>query len=69
MIDRRIGTTPARAMPLNVGMPRPLGVGATGFMAILGAMPDKEVQRFIDNNAPRLRQTLLSEGLTPVPPT
>lgn len=23
VIDRRIGTTPARAMPLNVGMPRP----------------------------------------------
>jgi DNA-binding IclR family transcriptional regulator len=55
VIDRRIGTTPARAMPLNVGMPRPLGVGATG-LAILGAMPDKEVQRFIDNNASRLRQ-------------
>lgn len=55
VIDRRIGTTPARAMPLNVGMPRPLGVGATG-LAILGAMPDKQVQLFIDNNAPRLRQ-------------
>src|ERR1044072_6626275 len=43
VIDRRIGTTPARAIPLNVGIPRPLGVGATG-LAILGAMPAKEVE-------------------------
>lgn len=55
VIDRRIGTTPARAMPLNVGMPRPLGVGATG-LAILGALPDQEVEDFIDNNAHRLRE-------------
>ena len=55
IVDRRIGTTPARAIPLDVGMPRPLGVGATG-LAILGALPDREVQHFIQNNALRLRQ-------------
>jgi DNA-binding IclR family transcriptional regulator len=55
VVDRRIGTTPIRAMPLNVGMPRPLGVGATG-LAILGALTDKEVEDFIGNNAYRLRE-------------
>ena len=63
VIDRRIGTTPVRAMPLNVGMPRPLGVGATG-LAILGALPDKEVADFIENNAHRLRDhNVRPEGL------
>jgi DNA-binding IclR family transcriptional regulator len=42
-------------MPLDVGMPRPLGVGASG-LAILGALPDREAQHFIENNALRLRQ-------------
>jgi len=55
VIDRRIGTTPARAMPLDVGMPRPLGVGATG-LAILASCADAEVEQFIRNNAPRLRE-------------
>lgn len=55
VIDRRIGTTPARAMPLNVGMPRPLGVGATG-LAILGALGDDEIDDFISKNAHRLRE-------------
>lgn len=55
VIDRRIGTTPARAMPLDVGMPRPLGVGATG-LAILASSPDAEIEHFIRNNAPRLRE-------------
>jgi DNA-binding IclR family transcriptional regulator len=55
VIDRRIGPAPVRAMPLDVGMPRPLGVGATG-LAILGALPDKDVEAFIENNAHRLRE-------------
>jgi DNA-binding IclR family transcriptional regulator len=55
VIDRRIGTTPVRAMPLNVGMRRPLGVGATG-LAILAALPDREVDHFIEHNAHRLRE-------------
>jgi DNA-binding IclR family transcriptional regulator len=55
VIDRRIGTTPPRAMPLDVGMPRPLGVGATG-LAILGTFSDAEADEFIRNNAHRLRE-------------
>jgi DNA-binding IclR family transcriptional regulator len=55
VIDRRIGTTPRRAMPLDVGMPRPLGVGATG-LAILAAYSDSETEHFIRKNAPRLRE-------------
>src|SRR5262249_28793817 len=55
VIDRRIGTTPTRAMPLDVGMPRPLGVGATG-LAILATLPDIEIENFIRTNAPRLRE-------------
>lgn len=55
VIDRRIGTTPPRAMPLDIGMPRPLGVGATG-LAILGTFTDAETQSFIRRNAFRLRE-------------
>lgn len=60
VVDRRIGTTPARAMPLDVGMPRPLGVGATG-LAILATLSEVEVGRFIKGNAQRLRE----HGLRP----
>jgi DNA-binding IclR family transcriptional regulator len=55
VIDRRIGSTPPRAMPLDVGMPRPLGVGATG-LAILATYSDSETEGFIRKNAPRLRE-------------
>jgi DNA-binding IclR family transcriptional regulator len=55
VIDRRIGTTPPRAMPLDIGMPRPLGVGATG-LAILATYSDSEIEDFIRKNAPRLRE-------------
>lgn len=60
VVDRRIGTTPARAMPLDVGMPRPLGVGATG-LAILATLSEAEVNRFIKGNTQRLRE----QGLRP----
>jgi DNA-binding IclR family transcriptional regulator len=60
VIDRRIGTTPVRAMPLDVGMPRPLGVGATG-LAIMGTFSDAEVTDYIRRNASRLRE----HGLRP----
>jgi DNA-binding IclR family transcriptional regulator len=60
VIDRRIGTTPSRAMPLDVGMPRPLGVGATG-LAILATLPEADVDRFVRANAQRLRE----HGLRP----
>jgi DNA-binding IclR family transcriptional regulator len=55
VIDRRSGTYPIRVMPLKVGMPRPLGVGATG-LAMLGALPNNEIDEFIRNNAQRLQE-------------
>jgi DNA-binding IclR family transcriptional regulator len=53
VIDRRTGSCPVRVMPLNVGMPRPLGVGATG-LAMLGALPNDEINNFIRKNTQRL---------------
>jgi DNA-binding IclR family transcriptional regulator len=53
VIDRRTGAYPVRVMPLKVGMPRPLGVGATG-LAMLGALPSHEIDDFIRKNAQRL---------------
>jgi DNA-binding IclR family transcriptional regulator len=53
VIDRRTGSYPVRLMPLKVGMPRPLGVGATG-LAMLGALPNHEIDDFIRKNAQRL---------------
>lgn len=55
VIDRRDGPVPIRPMPLNVGIPRPLGVGASG-LAILISLPDEEINGFIAHNAHRLRQ-------------
>ena len=60
VIDRRIGTTPARAMPLDIGMPRPLGVGATG-LAILATFSDEAVADYVRKNASQLRE----HGLRP----
>jgi len=53
VIDRRTGPYPVRAMPLKVGMPRPLGVGATG-LAMLGALPGHEIDDYIRKNRQRL---------------
>jgi DNA-binding IclR family transcriptional regulator len=53
VIDRRTGPYPVRVMPLKVGMPRPLGVGATG-LAMLGALPNHEIDDFIRRNKQRL---------------
>ena len=61
VIDRRIGTYPVRAMPLKVGMPRPLGVGATG-LAMLGALLGQEIDDYIRKNRQRLREHGMSAG-------
>jgi DNA-binding IclR family transcriptional regulator len=53
VVDRRTGAYPVRVMPLKVGMPRPLGVGATG-LAMLGALPSHEIDDFIGKNSQRL---------------
>jgi len=60
VIDRRTGPYPVRSMPLKVGMPRPLGVGATG-LALLGALPDREIEDYIKKN----RQRLLEHHVRP----
>jgi DNA-binding IclR family transcriptional regulator len=63
VIDRRTGPYPVRAMPLKVGMPRPLGVGASG-LAILGALPNDEIEDFIRKNSQRLLEhNVRPEGL------
>ncbi len=54
VIDRRDSPAPMRAMPLQIGMRRPLGVGASG-LAMLMALEDGEVMHLLSDNAPRLR--------------
>ena len=60
VVDRRNGPYPVGVMPLKVGMPRPLGVGATG-LAMLGALPNHEIEDFIRTN----RQRLLDHNVKP----
>jgi DNA-binding IclR family transcriptional regulator len=54
VVDRRDGVVPIPRMPLHVGVPRPLGVGASG-LAMLTSLPDAEIDGLITDNAPRLR--------------
>jgi DNA-binding IclR family transcriptional regulator len=54
VVDKRDGPRPISSNPLEIGMPRPLGVGASG-LAILSALPDGEIERIIQDNARRLR--------------
>jgi DNA-binding IclR family transcriptional regulator len=53
VIDRKEGSFQIKALPLEVGARRPLGVGAGG-LAILAALPDAEARRIIKVNADRL---------------
>lgn len=50
--SRALGDYPIKALTLDVGVRRPLGVGAGG-LAILGAMPPVEAEAIIDANAHR----------------
>jgi DNA-binding IclR family transcriptional regulator len=54
VIDKRDGPNPISSNPLEIGTPRPLGVGASG-LAILSGLPDGEIERFIEDNGRRLR--------------
>jgi DNA-binding IclR family transcriptional regulator len=45
---RKLGDYPVKVMPLDVGIRRPLGVGAGG-LAILGAMPEQESESIIQS--------------------
>lgn len=53
-IDRKEGSFPIRALTLDVGTRRPLGVGAGG-LALLMTLPDAEVNAIVNANAIRLR--------------
>jgi DNA-binding IclR family transcriptional regulator len=54
-IDRQEGTHPVRAMTVQVGTRRPLGVGA-GSLAILSGLEDELVDQIIAANSARLAQ-------------
>lgn len=49
---RQVGEYPIKALPLDVGIRRPLGVGAGG-LAILGAMDADEAESVVRINGPR----------------
>lgn len=49
-LDRRSGPNPSKAFVLDVGVRRPLGVGASGY-ALLAAMPPDERVRILTQNA------------------
>ena len=52
-IARVEGAQPLDIPSLDIGMHRPLGVGA-GSLAILSALPDDEIERIVSANARRL---------------
>ena len=54
-IDRREGGYPVKAFVLTPGQRRPLGVGA-GSVALLSALPDREVRDVIAANAARYEE-------------
>ncbi|NIA72266.1 IclR family transcriptional regulator [Pelagibius litoralis] len=49
-LDSREGSFPIKALTLNVGDRRPLGIGA-GSLAMLAAMPDDEIERILVQQA------------------
>lgn len=59
-LHRREGVFPIRALTLDVGSRRPLGLGAGG-LAILAALPDPELTETVA----RIDQQLESAGLSP----
>ena len=53
-LDRKEGTFPIKALTLDVGTRRPLGVGSGG-MALLLTLPDDEIGHIVAANATRLK--------------
>jgi DNA-binding IclR family transcriptional regulator len=49
-LDRRDGTFPIKALPLDIGIHRPLGIGS-GSLALLAFLPDEEVREIVSRNA------------------
>lgn len=54
-LDRKEGNYPVKALMMNVGRRRPLGIGA-GSLALLAAMPEDLADQILDANAPRIRE-------------
>jgi DNA-binding IclR family transcriptional regulator len=54
-IDRVEGSFPIKVLTLSIGDRRPLGVGA-GSLALLAALPDKEIADVLDTNRAALAQ-------------
>lgn len=52
-VDLRLGSYPVKAIVVDVGTRRPLGIGA-GSLAILSELEDDEVRRTFDSNGERL---------------
>ena len=52
-VDRVEGAFPIKILTWNVGDRRPMGVSASG-LAMLAALPDDEVARIVEANAPRI---------------
>ena len=50
-LERLDGDYPIRALTIAVGMRRPLGIGAGG-LALLAALPDRQVEAVLRHNAP-----------------
>ncbi|RYY72777.1 MAG: IclR family transcriptional regulator, partial [Comamonadaceae bacterium] len=50
--SRALGDYPIKALTLDVGIRRPMGVGAGG-LAILAALPEAEAEHIVDSNGPR----------------
>lgn len=53
-LDRKEGSYPVKALMMNAGRRRPLGVGA-GSLALLAAMPQALSSELLDSNAQRIR--------------
>ncbi|WP_036595470.1 IclR family transcriptional regulator [Ottowia thiooxydans] len=54
-VERRAGAHPAKAFVLDVGVRRPLGVGASG-MAVLSTLDPQEAPRVLEANAGAIAQ-------------
>ena len=53
-IDRQEGDYPVKALMMNPGRRRPMGIGA-GSLALLGAMPSPKAEQILETNATRIR--------------
>jgi len=54
-IDRKEGAFPIKTLMLNIGIRRPLGVGAAGIALLMG-LEDSEIDDLLEANASRLRR-------------